>query len=123
MVLIVGCGAIRKGQLIMYKDRVDPVSITNNQQFDMDCNECIELADKWQRHDTNEALGRTLLGALLGAAAGAAVGGAVGGSDWVGYGAGVGAVEGGVVGGATTANHKDEVFFNCMRTRGYLLLW
>lgn len=121
MLGVLGCGTMSKYQY--NSNRIDPISIRSQEQFQFDCQTCTGIADEWQRQANNEMLGRALVGAILGAGMGAAMGGIVGGSDWAGMGAGVGGVSGAAAGAGSTPNYRDTVFYNCMRNRGYQLLW
>jgi hypothetical protein len=120
---LIGCAGMTQYQMNSDRNRIDPISIETQEQFQRDCQDCEVYANEWQRHANNEMLGRAIVGGILGAAMGAAVGGAAGGSNWAGRGAAIGGAEGTVAGAATTPNHRDQVFGNCMMNRGYQLLW
>jgi hypothetical protein len=103
--------------------RVDPISITDSEEYDRDFNECAKYAADWLTRAQNEALARALVGALVGAGVGATTGYAFGGHHGARYGAGLGATYGGLDGVASTPVYSNQVFGNCMLNRGYALLW
>lgn len=120
LILLASCATSGRAR---FQGRIDPISITNQDQFEMDCNACFALVRAemgWERQD---ALNRGVGGAILGAGLGAAFAGIIGDSSWVGRGAGIGALSGGMAGMASTPYLIDSVWGNCMQNRGYKLLW
>jgi len=104
-------------------NRVDPVSIRDNEQYQRDVAECTALADQAQDQANRDRASRGVVGGLLGAATGAAIGAAVGGGSGAATGAAVGGASG-VAGGALTAkNHRETVIRNCLVNRGYQILY
>ncbi len=105
------------------ENRVDPASITDNERYRQDVQECTYLADRSQGETNQDRATRGVVGGLLGAATGAAIGAAVGGGSGAATGAAIGGTTG-VVGGAVTAKgNRDEVIRNCLINRGYKILY
>jgi uncharacterized protein YcfJ len=105
------------------QNRVDPVSITDNERYQSDLAECTRLADQAQNETYRDAGTRSVVGGVLGAATGAAIGAAVGGGSGAATGAAVGGATGVVGGAVTTRGHRDEVIRNCLQNRGYKTLY
>lgn len=105
------------------QNRVDPVSVTDNERYQADLAECTRLADQAQTETYREGATRSVVGGLLGAATGAAIGAAVGGGSGAATGAAIGGATGVVGGAVTTQGHRDEVIRNCLQNRGYKTLY
>lgn len=105
------------------ENRVDPVSISDNERYQRDVADCTRLADNAQTETYRDAGTRSVVGGLLGAATGAAIGAAVGGGSGAATGAAVGGTAGVVGGAVTTQGHRDEVIRNCLQNRGYKTLY
>ena len=105
------------------ENRVDPVSITDNERYQRDVADCTRIADQAQNETYRDAGTRSVVGGLLGAATGAAIGAAVGGGSGAATGAAVGGTAGVVGGAVTTQGHRDEVIRNCLQNRGYKTLY
>jgi outer membrane lipoprotein SlyB len=105
------------------QNRVDPISISDNERYQADVAECTRLADQEQSQTYREGAGRSVVGGLLGAATGAAIGAAVAGGSGAATGAAVGGATGVVGGAVTTKGHRDEVIRNCLVNRGYKTLY
>lgn len=105
------------------QNRVDPVSISDNERYQADVAECTRLADNEQSQTNKDMATRGVVGGLIGAATGAAIGAAVGGGAGAATGAAIGGGTGIVGGAVTTKGHRDEVIGNCLRNRGYKTLY
>lgn len=105
------------------QNRVDPVSISDNERYQQDVAECTRLADNAQTETYRDGATRGVVGGLLGAATGAAIGAAVGGGSGAATGAAVGGGVGVVGGAATTQSNRDTVIRNCLQNRGYKTLY
>lgn len=105
------------------ENRVDPMSISDNERYQRDVADCTRLAEQSQNETYRDAGTRSVVGGLLGAATGAAIGAAVGGGSGAATGAAVGGATGVVGGAVTTQGHRDEVIRNCLQNRGYKTLY
>ncbi len=116
LVLLVSCAG--------YRPVVDPASVQDEQKYHADLVECQEIARL--NSDTGaSAAGGAVVGGAIGAGLGAIISGIFRGN--VGEGAAAGAVLGGTqgaVGGAAAGENKyREIYANCLRGRGYNVLY
>ncbi len=123
LIFLTACATPMQRTVSYNMNRVDRGSITDQQKYDTDYQYCCDCVVQYQSTLANDAAGRTVGGALLGAAFGAAIGGILGGGNWAGTGAALGAVSGAGSGLASTPDRSDAIFWNCMKNRGYNLLW
>lgn len=118
-----GCASSLESIRSQYGNRVDPISIKDNSQYQKDYEECCVIAASVQDSAQREAVARGIFGALLGAAVGAATGSLLGAGNNTTRIAGASAIYGGVAGAGTTVNPAGAAFCNCMINRGYAILY
>jgi hypothetical protein len=128
-VLVIGicltlCGCAGNTKVIKSRatERIDPISITDQEYANRVIDECAKYTkaeiDRMQR----EIIVRAMLGAVIGAGIGYAVGSTFN-NDTAKYGANWGAATGAVSGAASTPNKSDIIMGNCLINRGLRLLW
>ncbi len=107
-----------------YRPVIDPASVQDEQKYHADLAECQEIARL--NSDTGaSAAGGAVVGGAIGAGLGAAISAIFGGN--VGEGVAVGAILGGTqgaIGGAATGEDRyRQIYANCLRGRGYNVLY
>lgn len=107
-----------------YRPVIDPASVQDQEKYRADLAECQYIAR--QNTDTGaSATGGAVVGGAIGAGLGAIISAIFGGN--VGEGAAAGAVVGGAQGalGGTAAGESryQQIYANCMRGRGYNVLY
>jgi hypothetical protein len=107
-----------------YRPVIDPASVQDQERFQADLAECQNIA-RWNTDTGASAAGGAVVGGAIGAGLGAAIAGIFGGN--VGEGIAAGAVLGGAQGalGGTAAGESryQQIYANCMRGRGYNVLY
>lgn len=120
--ILCGCGA----NLQMIKDqamsRIDPISVSDGVKLESDLTECATYAQAEVQRMRSEMVGKIFLGAILGAGLGYSLG-SMYNRDVANKSLAYGAVAGAGGGAAATQNHYDVIVGNCLRNRGYELLW
>ncbi len=102
--------------------RVDPISVTDQEKFQRDLEECAQLAYVWHQTFQRQVLIGAIVGAGLGAGLGAATGSILDRRTAM-QGMGLGAAYGSVAGAAAVPYRVTDVMTNCLQHRGYMLLW
>ncbi len=107
-----------------YRPVIDPASVQDRERYQIDLVECQDIARL--NSDTGaSATGGAVVGGAIGAGLGAIISAIFGGN--VGEGAAAGAVLGGAqgaLGGAATSEDRyRQIYANCMRGRGYNVLY
>ena len=109
--LLAGCAADQ------YRPVVDPVSIHDSRQYEVDLGDCQAYA---HRIDPGaSAAQNAVAGAILGALIGVAIGDR---GSYARYGATVGAANGATAGAANAQLTQVRIIQNCMAGRGYVVL-
>jgi uncharacterized protein YcfJ len=107
-----------------YRPVIDPASVQDQQRYQADLAECQEIA-RLNSNTGASAAGGAVVGGAIGAGLGAIISAIFGGN--VGEGAAAGAVLGGTqgaIGGAATGEDKyRQIYANCLRGRGYNVLY
>ncbi len=124
VMMLCNCATLRSSK-DQWKTRIDPMGFSAV-TFDADHNLCSQLAWNETERARNEALVRAGVGAVAGAGVGlltAVVLGKGAGTKVGQQVAGLGALYGAGVGAASVRDKTEVIYFNCMRNRGYQLLW
>lgn len=107
-----------------YRPVIDPASVQDKEKYRSDLIECQDLAHR-NADTVNSATSGAVIGGAIGAGLGAIIAGIFEGN--VGRGAAFGALLGGTEGtaqGASAGEYKyREIYANCMRGRGYNVLY
>lgn len=117
LLVLSGCAMSRQNII----NRVDPISIRNQPQFQADVDECMRYAEIEADRCKKQAALNTGVGAAIGAGIGA-LAGVIVGHDTAGFGAGLGALFGAAEGMVSTQCYQDTIVSNCLINRGYRLL-
>jgi uncharacterized protein YcfJ len=107
-----------------YRPVVDSASVQDRERYRADLIECQDIAHR-NADPVNSATGGAVIGGAIGAGLGAIIAGIFEGN--VGRGAALGALLGGAEGtaqGASAGEYKyRQIYANCMRGRGYNVLY
>lgn len=123
ILVFMGCATTQRGFQAKNVNRIDESSITDREKYQADYDYCCDVAAKIDGQAIGEAGKRGVGGAVFGGIMGAAIGGILRGGRGAAGGAALGGVLGAGSGVATTPIHGEEAFCNCMRNRGYVLLY
>ncbi len=107
-----------------WKTRIDPGTVTA--QFDADHETCSDLAWASIERERQERIGRVVIGAVAGATLGivtAAILGRGAGTKVAQKVAGMGALYGAAAAAGSVQDRSYAIYGNCMRNRGYQILW
>jgi len=121
-ILLCSCTVNQANLKSDFRARIDPISISNQDQFEHDLDLCSQFAAQEIERAQGEFIAKTIIGGVIGFGAGALIGSSWGHSLWKKTGT-AGAVGGAIGGGASAQNRKDIIFGNCMINRGYKILW
>ena len=119
-----GCAVNRQKIMNNIDMRIDPISISDTHSYRRDLSDCTDYAVRVAEAYQEKIAEQILLGALLGAATGYATGKAFGlSNNSAAQVAGAGSIYGAGAGAVYTPNNVEATTINCLRNRGYLLLY